>query len=253
MKTYSRYFLLLVAIAHFVAPALPALGIGVSQGERATENGIPPELPFGFFFSIWGIIFLGFLIIAIWHFRSPNHASNRIAIPLAMVGLGNVLWMLSAQGLGLVWLDFILLLPILFFAWEAAYRLDRTLAYDGTLRSILHGLVVGLLAGWLSVAVSISVPDLVRWILGRGVTDHPWQSLWMALVPAVIFATVFASYVSRNGWYFVALAWGLTGIIFNNWIRLGTHGLAIATTIVGAYVLLRRIRFGASGSYAEKP
>jgi vacuolar-type H+-ATPase subunit I/STV1 len=64
---------------------------------------------------------------------------------------------------------------------------------------------------------------------------------------------VFANFVSRNGWFFVALGWGMLGIVVNNWMRLGTHGLAIAAAIFGAYILLRRIRFGARGSYPAKP
>lgn len=160
--------------------------------------------------------------------------------------------MLSAQGLGAVWLDFLLLLPIAFFTWEAAYRLDRCSGYDGTARNILYGLTVGLFAGWLTVALSISVPDVARFALARGVSDAVWQSLWLALLPATVLAAIFANYVSRNGWYFVALGWGLLGIAVNNWARLETHALAIATVLVGSYLLLRRIRFGASGSYSGK-
>ena len=74
----------------------------------------------------------------------------------------------------------------------------------------------------------------------------------MALTPATILAYVFANYVSHNGWYFVALAWGLFGIVVNNWARLETHALAIAATVIGLYILLRRIRFGARGSYPAK-
>ncbi len=253
MTANSRFFLLLAALAQFLAPLLPLFGIGESIGERAVSGGIPPELPTGIFFSIWSVIFLGFLLIAILHLRTPDHVTRQIAAPLALAGFGNVLWMVSAQSIGSVWLDLLLLLPIGFFAWEAAYRLDRTETYNGTARSILYGVTVGMLAGWLSVAVSISVPDVGRWLLGRGPGDGVWQSLWMALVPATLLATVFANYVSRNGWYFVALGWGLLGIIVNNWVRLEMHALAIAATVVGAYILFRRWRFGASGSYPAKP
>lgn len=253
MTHMNRFLLVSAALAQFLAPLLPVLGIGETIGSRAIGAGIPPELPTGIFFSIWSVIFVGFLLIGILHLRAPDHATRQVAGPLALAGFGNVLWMISAQSIGSVWLDFLLLLPIGFFAWEAAYRLDKTETYDGSLRSILYGVTIGMLAGWLTVAVSISVPDVGRWLLGRGPSDGVWQSLWMALVPATILATVFANYVSRNGWYFVALAWGLLGIVVNNWTRLGTHALAIATAVLGAYILFRRVRFGASGSYPAKP
>jgi len=249
----KRFFLLLAALGQFLAPLLPLAGFGETIGARAVAGGIPPELPTGIFFSIWSVIFFGYLAMAILHIRAPDHVTERVAGPLAMAGFGNVLWMICAQSFGSVWLDFLLLLPIGFFAWEAAYRLDQTETYDGTLRSILYGITVGMLAGWLTVAVSISVPDVGRWLLGRGPTDGVWQSLWMALVPATVLAIIFANYVSRSGWYFVALGWGVLGIVVNNWSRLGTHALAIAAAIVGAYILFRRIRFGARGSYPAKP
>ena len=245
----SKPLFLVVVLAQFLVPVLPAFGVGTTIGERAVAEGIPPELPTGVFFSIWGVIFLGLVLTAALHLRAPSYTSDRIAAPLTLAAFGNLLWMLSAQSLGWVWLDLLLLLPIAFFTWEAAYRLDRAGSFDGTARSILHGLTVGLFAGWLTVAISISVPDVARWVLGRGASDAVWQSLWLTLVPASVLAFVFANYVSRNGWYFVALAWGLFGVVVNNWARLGTHALAIAAACVGLYILLRRIRFGASGSY----
>jgi len=253
MTGLNRFMLLFAALAQFSAPLLPLMGAGETIGARAVAEGIPPELPTGVFFSIWSVIFIGYLVMAILHVRAPDHVTRQLVGPLTLAGLGNAIWMVSAQSIGLIWLDFLLLLPIGFFAWEAAYRLDRTETYNGTLRSILYGVTTGLLAGWLTVAVSISVPDVGRWLLDRGPSDAVWQSLWMTLVPAVVLATVFANHVSRNGWYFVALGWGLLGIVVNNWARLGTHALAIAAAIVGAYILFRRIRFGASGSYPAKP
>ncbi len=247
-----KLLFVLVAIAQFFVPVLPQFGLGEAIGDRAIAEGIPPELPVGLFFSIWGVIFTGLLITALVNLRAPDAASERLAAPLALAALGNIVWMVSAQSIGSVWLDFLLLLPIAFFTWEAAYRQDRTGRFDGTWRTVLYGLTVGLFAGWLTVAISISVPDVGRWVLGRGVTDAVWQSLWMTLIPAAGLAFVFANYVSRNGWYFVALAWGLTGVVVNNWARIGTHGIAIAAAIVGLYILFRRIRFGARGSYPAK-
>jgi len=251
MLTWQPLFLIVVLV-QFLLPVLPQFGLGLSIGDRAVADGIPPELPPGIFFSIWGLIFTGLVLTAIWHLRSATYASTRIAPPLMLAAFGNSVWMLCAQSIGVVWIDFLLLLPIAFCTWEAAYRLDQTQSYDGTPRAILHGLTVGLFAGWLTIAVSISVPDLGRFLLNREPSDAVWQSLWMTLLPATILALAFTNFVSRNGWYFVALGWGLIGIVANNWERTGTHGLAIATAIVGAYILFRRMRFGARGSYPAK-
>lgn len=250
MSNLARIALIPVAILQFLVPVLPAIGFGETLGMRAIAQGFPPELPLGVFFSIWGVIFSGYLALAVVANLKPAHVDNRLAGPLVFAGLGNVTWMLSAQLLGLVWLDFLLLIPILLFAWEAAYRLDVIGGFDGTGRRLLACLVVGLLAGWLSVAISISLPDVARWLLGRDVTDMVWHSLWLALVPAGLLAWLFARKVSRSLWYFVALGWGLSGIVANNWLRTETHALAIAAFVVGWIVIGRRLRYGASGSAA---
>ncbi|MEM8615584.1 MAG: hypothetical protein AAGF20_01480 [Pseudomonadota bacterium] len=249
MMLAMRLALPLVAIAQFGVPILPQLGLGESIGARAVGEGIPPELPLGPFFSIWGLIFLAYLGFALFALLRPTPMVKALSMPLLLAGLGNCVWMLSAQTLGLTLLDFVLLLPILAGSWWAAYRLD--VAFDGIGEPLwLMGLLVGLLAGWLSVAVSISVPEIVRAGLGRGATDQVWHSLWLALVPAALLAWTFASAISRNRWFFVALVWGLLGVALNNWLRMDQHFLAIATGIVGVIVVSRRVRFGARGRHA---
>ncbi|MEL7040059.1 MAG: hypothetical protein AAGL90_00960 [Pseudomonadota bacterium] len=253
MTFFSKLLFLVLALAQFLVPRLPAFGIGQPIGDRAVAAGVPPELPVGGFFAIWGVIFTGLVLIAILNLRAPDYTSERISPPLTFAALGTLVWMLSAQGIGHPWLDLLLLFPIAFFTWEAAYRLDRGKSYDGTARALLYGVTVGLFAGWLSVAISISLPDVMRAALGRGASDAVWQSLWISILPAAGMAYVFATYVSRNGWYFIAVAWGLFGILVNNWARLGTHALAIATAFVALVVIYHRIRFGARGSYPAKP
>ena len=252
MSGLLKILFLLGAIAQFFVPVLPQMGLGETIGDRAVADGIPPELPLGIFFSIWGVIFIGLFVLALKSLLSSDPLIDALVPPLTVAVIGNVIWMLSAQMFGLVWLDFVLLLPILAATWWAAYRQDRYGRYDGTPLRILIGLTVGLFAGWLSVAVSISVPDVGRWLLSRGPTDAVWHSLWMTLVPAVVLAILFANRVSRNLWYFVAVGWGLFGIVMNNWSRTGTGWLAIITAVIALYVLFRRLRFGARGSYPDK-
>ncbi len=248
MTKFARFALIPIAVLQFLTPMLPMLGYGAPVGDRAVEQGIPPELPLGLFFSIWGVIFTAYAIYAVVANTKPQETSDRLALPLAIAGLGNVVWMVSAQMIGHPILDFVLLLPILAASWIAAYRLDREGGDSQLFRHKLSCVLTGLLAGWLSVAVSISVPDLVRELLGRAPTDYVWHSLWMALVPAGLLAWIFASRISRSLWYFAAAGWGLLGVFSSNWWRTETHGLAIATVIVTILILSRRLRYGASGS-----
>lgn len=251
MSQTLRFALLPIAALCFLVPVLPQFGFGISQAERALDQGIPPELPPGIFFSIWGIIFLGYAGFALFALLRPNDLTEKLTSPLVWLGVGLVIWMLSAQFISRLWLDFVLLFPVLFYAWNAAYRLDR---YEGPRTPpiyMLSSVLIGLVSGWLAIATAISLPDLVRDLIGRGVTDAPWQSLWLALVPAAIMAWVFASYVSRNIWFFAALSWGLIGLIVNNWTRTQMHWLAIITAVFGLLIVWRRLRYGAAGSGAR--
>ncbi|MEM5516007.1 hypothetical protein WNY37_03530 [Henriciella sp. AS95] len=234
--------LLITAILQWTAPLLPLFGLGETVGRRATGEGIPPEIPLGIFFSIWSVIFLAYLVFALLAVFKPTYLEQRLTPPLLIAGAGNVVWMLSAQFFGNDWVNFLLLMPILVFAWESAFRLHRMGGWDGTGRRFLAALLTGLLSGWIAVAISISVPGLVRDLRGLQETDQVWISLWAALVPAAILAWAFARYVSRGWWFYVAFSWGLTGVVLNNWLRTGTHLLAIAAAIAGLYILWRRLR-----------
>lgn len=248
MRDFARKTLIVIALLQFAAPLLPLAGFGETMGVRAVEGGIPPELPLGLFFSIWSVIFLGYLWLAIAALRAPDTVSAVILAPLWLAGLGNVVWMVSAQLIGLAWLDFLLLVPILLMAWEAAQRLELTGGGGRSVNGHISELVTGLLAGWLAVAVSISVPDVVRTVFGYGASDYVWPSLWLALVPAAGLAWLFASRFSQSWWFFAALAWGLIGVFANNWFRTQTHALALAVFVFGLYVLWRRARYGAQGA-----
>lgn len=249
MKNRNAFLLLLVAILQWVAPRLPAFGIGEPQGVRATADGIPPELPPGIFFAIWGVIFLaytGFALLAVFR---PTYLTERLAVPLIIAGAGNVCWILAAQLFGNDWLNTLILIPILIFSWEAAHRLHRMGGWDGTGQRLLAALTSGLLSGWLTVAMAISLPRLVRDMRGLGASDHVWTSLWIALITAGLLAWLYRTHVSRGWLFHVALGWGVTGIVINNWMRLELHWLAFIAACAGIYIIASRIVSGARPAF----
>ncbi|MEQ8557698.1 MAG: hypothetical protein RIB03_05220 [Henriciella sp.] len=245
MKPAQPYLLLIVAILQWTAPLLPFAGLGETIGTQAREGGIPPELPPGIFFSIWSVIFTLYLAFALMAVFRGGYLEDHVGAPLLLAGAGNVIWMLAAQFIGNEWLNFVLLIPIVWFAWEAARRLHLMGGWDGTGPRLVGAALSGLLSGWAVVAISISVPRLMRAILDLAPTDQVWLSLWSALLPAVILTWVFATRVSRSLWFFAGLGWGLAGIAINNWTRTELHWLAIMTVAVGLYVLWRRLAYGA--------
>lgn len=241
--------LLLAAIAQWIAPLLPLMGLGQTVGAQARDGGIPPELPPGIFFSIWSVIFTLYLAFALYAVFRPKYVHQHLGPPLLGAGIANTAWMLSAQLIGSEWLNLALLFPVVCFSWMAARRLHLMGGWDGTGHKLVAAALTGLLAGWSVVAVSISLPRVIRMMRGLDATDQVWVSLWCALVPAGLLAWAYASKVSRGLWFFVALGWGISGIIVNNWTRTGTHWLAIMATLIGLYIFWRRLAYGARPAF----
>ncbi|RIJ24391.1 hypothetical protein D1224_09185 [Henriciella barbarensis] len=241
--------LLIVAIAQFLAPTLPAIGIGEPIGSRGDVAIRPPELPPGLFFSIWGVIFFSYLVFALLSLWKPGYLEHQLAIPLLLAGAGNVIWMVSAQSIANQYADFGLLLPILACSWLAARRLHRMGGFDGTLARLNACALVGLFSGWITAAVSISVAATWREVAGLGPSDHVWISLWLALLSAGLLAWGFASRISASLFYFAALCWGIAGIVVNNWYLTDLHWLSATAALFGLYILWRRFRYGARPAF----
>ncbi len=242
------WLILLLGILQPLSGALaPVFQIGTPIG-ASTAGTDAPEQPLPAFFSIWGVIFLAYAGFGLAGLLRPFEGYARIGVPMLWAGIGNIVWMLSAQLIDLQPLNFVLLAPIFAGAWIAAARLDD-------LRGTVAGPVFqvadiasGLLAGWISVATAISVPLTIRTFTALGPTDFPWPMFWCAIAVAAAAAYVFASRISRSPWFFAALGWGLTGIVLNNWLRTGMHWIAFMAAVGTATILFLRVTRGAKRS-----
>ena len=247
MKSYLPLSLLVLGVLQPLAGAIaPVFGLGTPIG-NATRGIEAPEQPLPVFFSIWSLIFGAFLAFAVIAWRQREPWMQRFGAPLALAGAANVVWMLSAQFIVSQPVDFVLLFPIAIFSWKAAARFDRLRGMGGSPEKLVADAATGLLAGWILVAIGISVPLLIRHVTSYGPTDFPWQMIWIALGTIAFGAWMFARYVSRSLWFFAALAWGLLGVVANNWIVTGMGWIAIMTGVSGVLILSLRLLRGADG------
>ena len=248
MKSRLPLFLIVLGILQPVSGALaPVLGIGTPIGE-ATRGLQAPEQPLPAYFSIWSLISGAYIAFAYLTWRHREPWMLRVGAPLAGAGLANIVWMLSAQLIALQRVDFVLLFPIATLSWTAAARFDRMRGMGGSPQKLVADAATGLLSGWILVAIGISVPLVIRGLAGYGPTDLPWQMLWIFLGTVALGSWVFARYISRSLWFFVALAWGLMGVIANNWMVTGMEWLAIMTAVSGSLILGLRLLRGADGT-----
>lgn len=248
MKPVFPIVFLILALLQPLAGALaPALGIGTPIGAATADAGAP-EQPLPAFFSIWSLIFLGFILFALTVIKARESWMKQISGPLALAAIFNIFWMLSAQLIVYQPLDFLLLFPILWAAWLASYRFDKMRGMGGSAAKFFADMTSGLLSGWITVALAISLPLTLRSFTDLGPSDHVWPMLWLTLITAAGGAYIFASRISKSPWFFVAAGWGLLGIVLNNWFETDLHLLAITAGLVGGMILFLRWRRGASGA-----
>ena len=248
MQKQRPFILILLALLQPLSGALaPLAGIGTPIGNATRDLGAP-EQPLPVFFSIWSVIFAAYLAFALFLLLRREPWMERIAMPLAIAGLMNVVWMLSAQLIVSQPLDFVLLFPIGAAAWVSAWQFDRMRGMGGSIAKLTADMTTGLLSGWITVAAAISIPLTIRHFSTLGATDQPWLMLWATLVPAALAAWVFTRFISRSLWFYVALGWGLLGILLNNWTITDMNWLAIMTGVVTVIVLYLRLTRGAHGA-----
>jgi hypothetical protein len=241
MTRFLPWLILLVGILQPLTGALAALGIGSPIGAD-TAGTDAPEQPLPAFFSIWGVIFFAYAGFGIAGILRAPAWYPRVGWPMLIAGTSNVIWMLSAQLIGLQPLNFLLLAPIFAAAWIAAARAEALRnAARATLSFRFADAASGLLAGWISVATAISVPLTIRTVTGLMPTDYVWPMFWSAVAVAALAAYLFTSRVSRSLWFFAAMGWGFAGVAINNWIRTEMHLVAAMAALAAATILLLRV------------
>lgn len=240
------WLILIVGLLQPLSCALaPLAGIGSPIG-AATASTDAPEQPLPLFFSIWGVIFLAYAAFGVAGIRKPESWPVQVAWPLLAAGIANIVWMLCAQLIAFQPLNFLLLAPILAAAWITAARVEAIRPGGVGLNFLLADASSGLLSGWIAVATAISIPLTIRTFTGLGPTDFPWPMFWTTFFSAAVAAWAFTRFVSRSLWFFVALGWGLTGIVLNNWLRTEMHWIALIAGAGTATILLLQVTWRAN-------
>ncbi len=182
-------------------------------GAVAGDEGgvINYTLPPGFIFSIWGLIYLGFLAYALYGLKpsaQQEAVMNHTAYPVAVSILLNLLWVVIV---GLEW-------------WTAAYPLqwlmlllaiyllkkwNLTTGNRSALQNVLS-VPFALYAGWLTVAMIPFTADLLNqagW--DGGPLSRP---AWAVVLYVVATVIVVAAYTRlRQPFFLLPLCWALFG------------------------------------------
>ena len=210
---WARWLLLVVVAAclyvNYYYNAHPPAG-ALSNGQMSARH---PTLltPAGYAFSIWGVIFGGLVVYAIWQMLPRQRQSMLAAAltpPLTLAVLTTTAWTLafSYEQLGVSMLIMLLLLAAL--AW--AYARTRPLVLASTVPG-WPAWFLSLYLGWIMLATVLNLTLGLRDALG-------WQLPSPAVLPANLLLALLATgtalllaWRGRDPLLPLPVAWGLLG------------------------------------------
>jgi hypothetical protein len=226
---------LILAFAQIATPLLPMIGIGEPVGEQSgqTQTLITPA---GWAFAIWGPLYFGTIVYAIWQLLPEQRESElvrRIGWNAAGAFLGNAVWVAYTQlwGLGfpsvlIILFTLVNLLAILrVVASTPAFTLGERLAVV---------LPLSALAGWLTAATIVNIAAALNFhdVVLPG--PAPLIAAAILLVGGAIVAAALVG-TAGNPWYPIPFLWALFAVHQ----KLGAAYPAIATaTIVAGLVVI---------------
>lgn len=223
--------LIFFAVLQIVAALRPEFfGIEGTIGATAERNSTN-VVPAGYAFAIWSILFAGGLYVATWHAARPaSPLRRRLGWFAAAAFAGNAVWALHQPVFGPGLVSALLLVPILAFAYLAAWQGRRdpsATAWDRAAYASLWAL-----AGWLTAALAAGLSvALLRGGLWPfvGSSQQSAYALLLAWAPLAVLLTYRSGAVA----FALAIAWGLAGIgVRSPELSLFTGVLALA--VIGA-------------------
>ena len=208
----QRIAVVLAVIVQIGSTFLPALGFGEQIGARsdAVRTAITPA---GWAFAIWGPLFLGSALFAIWQAlpaQRCNRLLSRIAWPAAIALAAQGVWAIYTQFANLTFVS----VAIIFTSLVGLLIVLRDLTQHYELRRgerWLAALVLSALAAWLTAASIVNVSAALAYSGLGGDFKIAWAAAVMVAIGGIIAA--FATLKSRgNPWYALVFCWALFGI-----------------------------------------
>jgi len=234
-STLARIAPVACAIFQILTPTLPLLGIGRPIGDQS-DSVRTLVTPAGWAFSIWGALYLGTLVFAVFQALPKNRDSAllaRIRWPAAGAFLGNGLWALYTQSFGLTALSVVIILATL-ACLLAIYRIVASwpARFTAGERWCLV-LPLTALASWLTVASVVNIAASLRFHGVEGGDATPLISASVLIVAGIIAAAAILS-GRGNPPYALVMLWALSAIYASG----GRQSQPVALAVVVAALLV---------------
>lgn len=220
-----------LAVMQFIASGFSRItGLGRPVESISMRGGLqPPEVPAGYAFGIWFVIFSLGLAYAIWYATKGRDDSlgRAVSVPACVIFALSCLWMLAAQLLGDGWYLVFLILMMWAASMMAFLPLRAACALSTVGRGVIHPML-GLYAGWLSLAIFLNITATTANTFGTfGLTPSAYA--FLSLLPAAALAGIALMRTKGDLWYAAAVFWGLHGIVVANlWLNTESKPLVAA-------------------------
>lgn len=232
----QRAAIVIAVIIQIGATFLPQLGFGEPIGDRS-DSIRTLITPSGWAFSIWGPLFAGSAIFAIWQAlpaQRHNALLDRIAWPAAMALAAQGVWATYTQFANLTLISAIIILVALIgllICLRVLVEQDRL----STAERWFAALVLSALAAWLTAASIVNISATLAYYGIGGGFEYPLAATAMVAVGGVIAAIAVVQ--SRgNPWYALVFCWALLAIYFRGGQQAGS--IAIACIVAAILVLV---------------
>lgn len=244
IKNNIRQFIVIVGvlavlIMNGLANALPLNGL--MTGEISDRFQVF-FVPAGYVFAIWGVIYLGLILYALFRLLPANRENPRLKnvdLPFGISCLANIAWLLSWH-----YLQFpisMLVMLVLLASLIAAYlSLGIGRFQVPAAERWLVQVPFSIYLGWVSVATianATSVLDYLQWG-GWGIQPQVWAMIMLVVGTALAVAVGLSR---KDLAYVLVFVWAFVGIAVK---QAATPEVAILAWIMAGFLLLVAIGLG---------
>jgi hypothetical protein len=248
MKDQLRQMAVIVTIlatlvVNGLANALPLNGLNTGQiSDRFNVYFVPA----GYVFSIWGLIYLGLIVFAIFQALPSQRENPRLRATgwwISLGGLANSVWIFfwHYEQFPLTLIAMLVLLGTLIVTY---LRLGIGRATVPAAETWFARLPFSIYLGWITVATVANVTSLLDYLKWNGFGIAP--EIWMGIVlAAVLVIAALMNFTRRDIAYTAVILWALAGISVKHaavpsvaiptWITFGL----VALTLIAAFFLRR--------------
>ncbi len=243
LRQYANLLTALVALTvNVLATTLPLNGQDTGEISDRFEVYFVPA---GYVFSIWGLIYLGWIAFLIFQFLPSQKESprlRRLGFLFAMSNLANAAW-LFCWHYNQFGLSVIVMLALLGLLIACYLRLRVNHASASSLEYWSVDVPFSLYLGWISVATIANISDWLYFIGwdGLGISAQTWAVIMLGIASLLGLAMAITR---RDTAYISVLVWAFIGIAVQQasspLVMVSAWVAAISMLALALFSLLRR-------------